>query len=67
MIKFEIAEKPEFIEDCALHPNSQFLLIEENGIKSLWCLECIVKILKEHNTRQWDVETISEKLIGANK
>jgi hypothetical protein len=46
---------------CNLHPQSSSLLINDEGIKIAWCLECLYKMLSENDKGQWNVETEQEK------
>lgn len=56
-VKFKITDMDD---KCDFHPQSKFLLINDEGIKFAWCLECLYKMLGKHNLGQWSVETNKE-------
>jgi len=60
-ISFKIVKNNPFKVKCDFHPDSQFLLINDNGNKIAWCLECLLKALGKHNLGQWNVVPTKEK------
>lgn len=58
-IAFTIVKNKQLIagEECSFHQESDILIIRDKKIKktTVWCLECLYKMLKEHNAGSWNI------------